>query len=466
MTTKFKSVIFVFCTFVSAGSQGSSEGLYYDIGGAVPFSVSAGRGYQPTALGLGVHWNVASSCSGFDIGATVSNQLNGLTTGFSNMMGSVIQSATGAVAALPGMIIQRVNPGLYDMLQNGVLQGRVDFDAAKLSCQSMSAAVADVALSGSWMQKASGEAWDVASSVENDAVQAQQNAESSRGNDGVATIGGVKKGGAGQEPIKIVSDVVYAGFNTLHGRSNSASAAPVSGGGNGWGSVSTGIGDWAGAAMKPMLPALSDCKGGMCTIWNDPDEAADWITEVLGETEIQLCDGCEKSVSRSGTGLNKKLELEFDDVYSNLRDLVSGSTAINANTLQSVSAGESLIVNRKVIESVRSDPAGDLLAQRLASEVAFARTITKAMWARHTLMAGINNSSIAEAGEYTDLAQTKLEALNTEVSMLKQEMEIRTMLASNAASVLLTRASNRAINSSNRESVIPESRLDSFGAPK
>ena len=52
MSTKFKSIVFVFCAFVSAGSQGSSEGLYYDIGGAIPFSVSAGRGYEPTALGL------------------------------------------------------------------------------------------------------------------------------------------------------------------------------------------------------------------------------------------------------------------------------------------------------------------------------------------------------------------------------------------------------------------------------
>lgn len=466
MSTKFKSIVFVFCAFVSAGSQGSSEGLYYDIGGAIPFSVSAGRGYEPTALGLGVSWNLSSSCSGFDIGATVSNQLNGLTTGFSNMMGSVIQSATGAVAALPGMIIQRVNPGLYDMLQNGVLQGRVDFDSAKLSCQSITEAVAGSALSGGWMQKAGGEAWDTASSGQNDVVKAQQDAEASRGNGGITTIGGLKKGGAGQEPIKIVSDIVYAGFNTLHGRSNPASGASISGGGNGWGSVSTGVGDWAGAAMQPTLPALSDCKGGMCTIWEDPDEATNWISDVLGETEVRLCDGCEKTSTTPGTGLNKKLETEFDDVYSSLRDLVSGSTAINANTLQDVSAGDSLVVNRKVIESVRSDPAGDLLAQRLASEVAFARTITKAMWARHTLMAGINDPNITENGEYTDLAQAKLDALNTEVSMLKQEMEIRTMLASNAASVLLTRASNRAINSSNRESVIPESRLDSFGAPK
>ncbi len=316
------------------------------------------------------------------------------------------------------------------------------------------------------MQTANGEAWDTASVGQSDAVQVQQDAENSRGNLGITSIGGVKKGGAMQDPIKIVSDVVYAGFNSLHGRSNSASTATVSGGGNGWGSVSTGVGDWAGAAMSPTLPAVSDCKGGMCTLWKEPAAAADWITEALGETEVQLCDGCEKSKAVPGVGLNRKLEDEFRDVYSNLNDLVSGTTAINANTLQGVSAGESLVVNRKVIESIQTDPAGALLAQRLASEVAFARTITKAMWARRVLMTGMDNPNITSSGEYAAGAAAKLESLNTEVDMLKQEMEIRTMLASNAASALLTRANNRKINSSSRENVMPESRLDSFGAPK
>jgi hypothetical protein len=466
MRIKFKHISLAVLIFASTNSQGATEDLYYDIGGAVPFSVSAGRGYVPSALSLGVSWNASSSCNGFDIGATVSNQLNGLTTGFSNMMGSVIHSATGAVAALPGMIIQRANPGLYDMLQNGVLQGRVDFDAAKLSCESMATAAADFAMSGGWMQKASGEAWDAASTGQSDAVKVRQDAEDSRGNDGITSIGGLKKGGTGQPAIKIVTDVVYAGFNSLHGRTNSASSATVTGGGNGWGSVSTGVGDWGGAAMKPVLPIPSDCKGGMCTLWKDADDAAGWVTDVLGETAIKLCDGCEKSESISGSGLNKKLETEFNDVYSNLSDLVSGATTINANSLQGVSAGESLVVNRKVVESIQTDPAGALLAQRLASEVAFARTITKAMWARRTLMAGMNDPNITENGEYTELAQAKLDALNTEVNMLREEMEIRTMLASNAASTLLARASNRSINSSVREKATPESRLDSFGAPK
>ncbi|MBC0030554.1 integrating conjugative element protein, partial [Escherichia coli] len=76
-------------------------------------------------------------CGNFDLKTTVSNQLNGVTDGFKNLMGDVIQGATGAVASLPAMVIQRANPGLYDALTNGVLQANVAFDKAQLNCQNM-----------------------------------------------------------------------------------------------------------------------------------------------------------------------------------------------------------------------------------------------------------------------------------------------------------------------------------------
>ena len=36
----------------------------------------------------------------------------------------VIQNATSAVASLPALIIQRADPGLYNLLTNGILQAR------------------------------------------------------------------------------------------------------------------------------------------------------------------------------------------------------------------------------------------------------------------------------------------------------------------------------------------------------
>ncbi|MCK0307485.1 integrating conjugative element protein, partial [Salmonella enterica] len=88
-------------------------------------------------MGLDVGWSSDLMCGNFDLKTTIGNQLNGVTDGFKNLMGDVIQGATGAVASLPAMLIQRATPGLYDMLTNGVLQANVSFDKAQLNCQNM-----------------------------------------------------------------------------------------------------------------------------------------------------------------------------------------------------------------------------------------------------------------------------------------------------------------------------------------
>lgn len=117
--------------------QGSVDDLlYYQIGGGEAVMPALVK-HSPTPLNIGVGWNADMMCGNFDIDTTVRNQLNGVTDGFQQLMGEVIESATSAVASLPAMIIQRANPQLYDLLTNGVLQGRLDFDKSLLSCQKM-----------------------------------------------------------------------------------------------------------------------------------------------------------------------------------------------------------------------------------------------------------------------------------------------------------------------------------------
>ena len=70
-------------------------------------------------------------CGNFDIKTSIKNQLNGLTEGFKDLYSNVIESATGAVASLPAMVIQRANPQLYDILTNGLYQGKIDFNSLK-----------------------------------------------------------------------------------------------------------------------------------------------------------------------------------------------------------------------------------------------------------------------------------------------------------------------------------------------
>src|SRR5690554_1135148 len=340
-----------------ATSQGavaqSADRLYYDIGGASPFSISAGRGHNPHRTGIGVRWNMNATCGNFDIGATVSNQLNGATAGFQNMMGDVVQNAQGAVASLPAMIIQRANPGLYDLLSNGVLQGRMDFDKSKLSCQNMAERMADAAMGDGLMQRAQAERWQAAAaSGDGDVVSAQRQVEQAGGDDDVTWVGGERRGGSGQQPMRVVEDTATAGYNLLHGRSDVTSTSPVSGGGGGWGSVATNSGTWSGGGgvAGGGGGGGGECLGGMCTVWGSPTEAAEWTSNVLGEDELQTCNDCEKRTTQAGTGLMRELETEQQDVHQNLVELVNGSQVPSPENLRAVSAGDGLTVSRSVIE--------------------------------------------------------------------------------------------------------------------
>ena len=104
--------------FSSVGVQATDQTFYYGIGGGEPISRPASNRNSTVRVGGDVAWNTDLMCGNFDMSVSVSEQLAGIKGSFTDMMDNVISSATGAVASLPALVIQRVNPALYDLLQN------------------------------------------------------------------------------------------------------------------------------------------------------------------------------------------------------------------------------------------------------------------------------------------------------------------------------------------------------------
>ncbi|MCE7511332.1 hypothetical protein [Alloalcanivorax xenomutans] len=423
----------------------SADSLYYQIGGASPVAISAGRGHQPGQIGLGLRWNANARCGNFDPKITVRNQLNGATDGFRSMMGNIVRNAQGAVASLPAMIIQRADPGLYDLVTNGVLQGKADFSKAKLSCQQMAEKMGDMIPTSGWQRRAVAENWQLAAMASPDAVRAEERVEDEAGNRGTTWVGGEKRGGSGQAPIRVMNDTATAGYNILHGRTNTTDTSPVSGGGGGWGSVPTDDGNWAGGGGNAGAGGGgSACRGGMCTVWGSPQEAAQWISKVAGEEVHRTCDGCEKVTTEAGAGLMRDLEDEQEKLAQDLANMVNGSTPTTPENLRKVSAGPGLSVSRGVIEALKTDPEGPLLIHRLAGEMALARTLTKAIWARRLLLAGASEPGISDNEEGQTAIDRRLQILDRDIDSLQTEMEVRQALARNAASTAILRRSGSA----------------------
>ncbi|MGV8664460.1 integrating conjugative element protein, partial [Pseudomonas aeruginosa] len=120
---------------VSQSGTVVSDGVLCIIGGGS--AVSMGTAGQMDSIGVGFGWNTDMICGNMTLITTLENQLNGATQGFQNIMGSVIQNATGAVMSLPALIIQRANPQLYNLITNGILQARIDYDRSKGTCRAI-----------------------------------------------------------------------------------------------------------------------------------------------------------------------------------------------------------------------------------------------------------------------------------------------------------------------------------------
>lgn len=426
---------------VSASGDVIDDYVMYSIGGGsangVPLTYT-----KPNSIGLGLEWNGNLICGNMDMMTTVQNQLNGVTNGFQQLMGEVINAATGAVQSLPAMLIQRANPGLYELLSNGVLQGRLDFDKSKLGCQALSEKMADVVYGTAFGNAADGFAMQdmlgavdgsVSSVIGNgsgiDGVSAVEGVEKNLGENGLKWLGGTAAGGKNQPPIKIIADPVKAGYNAINGRDEADTS-----------SIST-----------------NSCKGGAaCTIWKSPEEATEFAQRVLGESERQTCrsDGCKTSNAKGGTGLTPLVQEEYEKRLEMMQALLSGSKPITAENLKEVSS-DMLPVTRGVIEALKDDPDQNILAARIASETALSSVLEKAFMLLRIMQAGSKNPHIEEMKPVSMAVTDNIRHLKDEMEIIKMELDLRQTLANNTAKTVLERQAYNAATSKNIEANDP-----------
>ena len=391
--------------------------LYYQIGGGEAVMPPPVR-RSPAPLSVGIGWNADMMCGNFDIDTTVRNQLNGITDGFQQLMGSVVQSATGAVASLPAMIIQRANPQLYDLLTNGVLQGRLDFDKSLLNCQKMAEKMTDLAADSAWFAGAKAENYQSIAASDHDAIRTDQKAEKEAAEKGKRWVGGEKRGGKGQPAIRVVHDATAAGWNILNRQ-------PVT-------------------STTSLTP--SECDGELCATWKSPQEAAAWMTRVMGEQTISVAQQAdepdERSGAQAGIGLHPLIDEEKTKILPLLTALVNGSQKPGFANLAQASGG-SMQLTRGVVEALRDDPDAAVLTERLAGELALARITEQALLARRTLLAGMREPNIAREKEaQASLGKTTAQ-LDAELNQLKLELDFRQALTRNTASQILQRRQQR-----------------------
>jgi integrating conjugative element protein (TIGR03755 family) len=404
-----KTLIVVSLSLVSclASAEGKSPrlsgGMFEFGGGQLPLPPSRIHSIRDQAIGIS--WDANMACGEFDPQITIANQLNGITDGFKNMMGNIISAATGAVASLPGLALQKASPELYDMLQQGILQGKMDFEWAETSCEEMQRVILGQqsfpfenyklsASAGDWSEQIGG--------TDGDAVEAVQNLdEIEPGKDGSDWVCGVKKGGKGQEPIETIKDVVIVGYNIMYDRTNSCSTASVS------------------ATLSADSP--------LAAYWGNPLVAGQWAVSVLGDMELRICSGCKKFTGIPGKGLVYKHRIMVEEITDDLIDLVDGNVASTYANLERVSALPGVIIRLPVISSIRKRTASNRLQliTKIASEIAYVRLVEQAKLTTRMLMAGIREPNAAAQQDAVTTVYKAVDQLQIELDQLQLEIKVR-----------------------------------------
>ncbi|BFM18947.1 integrating conjugative element protein (plasmid) [Maricurvus nonylphenolicus] len=395
--------------FTHAEPAPSNDSLfYYKIGGgrdiAIPPSLNI------TTIDLSLNGSVSAlSCSGFDPMVAIENSLDNIRNGVDNAVNALELAASAAIANLPGYILQKANPGLYDLFQNALLRANEAFSLATKSCERIQYEIANGTNPyAEWVTVSWGDSWKrslgVGSANIHDAVDDAEDAH----NDGIEWVGGIRRGGQNQAPIRVLTDVASAGLNILSERPPESTAN-----------------------LPSSAPLASHFAG--------PNAVDEWVNNVLGEVEIGICDGCNKG-ARSGKGLIPYIEQTTEDILPLLVNLITGTTRPTRDNLEAVEA-PGVAITLQVIQAIRQLPSQErsIVLHKLSQEVAEARVMEEAMIIRRLLLAGRKEGYIAANRIAQREVATALDELESEIQNVIFEKDARDKFVTSTVVELLLR---------------------------
>ncbi|MCY4128892.1 MAG: integrating conjugative element protein [Gammaproteobacteria bacterium] len=386
---------------------------YYEIGGAQVVPKPLNPSKRSLAIAGSAQLGLGYSCGNFDPVLGVAETLNQVKSGAEDMLRAMTQAATGAIASLPALILQRANPGLYELMQNALVGAKLKVDLATKDCRQMEADIAQgknpyhelIVLS-------KGNDWKRQMSIGgNNAVHAQQQVEAANGANGVPWVLGQSAGGQGQSPLRLTGDIVQAGYNIALNR-NAANTAP----------------------------APTSVAGRIRYVWPTPLVAATWVTEVVGEHKVTTCANCPK-LSTPGQGLLPSLTRESEELTSKLDSLLLSHTSPTRDALAELS-GPNIALTREVIEALVELPQGEqaVVKARLVNDIAVSRTLEKAFYARRLLITGGQIPEALSSATATNHVTQAITTLDAETERLLFEYRARQAVVSDTVQRLMKRA--------------------------
>lgn len=406
---------------------------YYEIGGASAISPPPNRDFRRVTISAGAELKAGYSCGKFDAVLSVTNILNNIAHQAEHMVDAMVAAANAAIASLPAYVLQRANPGLYDLFQNALLKAEETVNLTTKTCEDMEA---EIAASKDpyreWAVLSKGNDWKMVMGTQNDIVQAKRDIEKDNGKNGVPWIGGERKGGEGQNPIKVIGDTMEAGYDiTLNQGVGKRAEAP---GALDDGLLATVSSSPTAKAPKSTAPTAQP---RIQEIWPTAKDARDWVVSVVGEKEVTTCDDCPKDTT-PGMGLLLLVDKDAREVEKTLRGMVNGELPLMPEQLEKIGA-PGIGINTQLVQEIQRLPLVDrsFMVKRLALEIATARILERALYARRLLLTGSRVPEVQAAGAAREDLKEAIAEIEREVDGLAFEKKVRQEMVSETAARFL-----------------------------
>lgn len=394
---------------LAGGFMPSQSDYYYQLGGASNLFVPPINKDQTLRIGADIDGRMGFSCSGFNPVVSITNTFQDLKKSAINIPAGVIGNLKGSVAGYPLYKLQQSMPALYNVIQNTAASAQDEFTLKVKDCQQVKQALEqNQSPLESMLSVSDSQGWlDAAKRAKTDNVDVTETSKSiaqKRDEYGLPWIGNEKgnAGGKFQRPIKVINDVVIAGYNILLERKPLDSTAKPS-------------------EHTPMTQT-----------WPTPNDAALWAVKVLGDIHVSTSDNKENHDAKAGIGLSALLQSCANantcsqNIAKALWSLVNGSWALTEDNLRKVSASN-LLITDEIILTIQHLPREEqlLTVSKLAEEIAVQNMLDKALMMRRILQSGLQVQEVQNLKPALNMVRFALKKLDDDIHSLAFENEVR-----------------------------------------
>ena len=402
---------------------------YYKLGGSSNLYIPPINKDQTITIGGDFDARLGFTCSGFNPVVSITNTFQDMRKSVMNIPGGVIENLKGSVAGYPMYKLQQAMPALYNVLQNAAAGAQNEFSLKVKDCQEVKQSLEDgqspidgllsVSDSQGWLDAAR------RARTENvDITETAKTIAQKRDEYGLPWIGhqSGNAGGKFQRPIKVINDVVIAGYNILLNRT------PLD------------------SITKP-----TD-KTPMTRNWKTPVIAANWAVKVLGDIHVSASDpkdDTSKHDAKAGMGLSALLQscdganTCTSNIAKALWKLVDKEWPLTEEKLKMLSASNLLITDEIIITIQRMPHEEQILTvSKLAEEIATQNMLDEALMMRCILQAGLQVQEVQNLKPALNMVRFALKKLDDDIHSLAFESDVRKKLMNETLLMLMDLRAN------------------------